>query len=126
MAKKIFSPEGVTVVGPYSPAVEAGGLIFFSGQIPIDSATGKIVEGDIKAQAQQCLTNLSKLLSAASVSSDDIVKSTVYLTDIKDFATVNEVYGSFFHSPYPARTAIAVSALPLGANVEIEVVAVKP
>lgn len=123
MTKKTFSPEGVTVVGPYSPVVEANGLIFFSGQIPIDSSTGKIIEGDIKAQAQQCLSNLSKLLSAAGINSDSVVKSTVYLTDIKDFAAVNEVYGEFFKEPYPARTAIAVSALPLGAGVEIEVVA---
>lgn len=123
MTKKIFLPEGITVVGPYSPAVEANGLIFFSGQIPIDSDTGKIVEGDIKIQTQQCLNNLSKLLFAAGVNADNIVKSTVYLTDIKNFAAVNEVYGDFFDEPYPARTAIAVSALPLGADVEIEVVA---
>lgn len=125
MTKKTFLPEGISVVGPYSPAVEANGLIFFSGQIPIDSFTGKIVDGDIKVQAQQCLNNLSKLLEAVGVNSDNIVKSTVYLTDIKDFTAVNEVYGSFFKAPYPARTAIAVSALPLGANVEIEVIASK-
>lgn len=123
MVKKTFAPEGVAVVGPYSPAVEAGDLIYFSGQIPIDASTGKIVEGDIKIQSQQCFNNLSKLLNAASVSSDDVVKVTVYLTDISDFAAVNEVYGNYFNSPYPARTAIAVVALPLGAKIEIDVIA---
>ena len=125
MTKKTYTPEGTAVVGPYSPAVEAGNLIYFSGQIPIDSATGKIVEGDIKVQTQQCLKNLANLLSAAGVTSDDIVKTTVYLTNIEDFKAVNEVYGEFFEAPYPARTAIAVVALPLGAKVEIEVIALR-
>lgn len=123
MTKKIFVPEGTAVVGPYSPAVEAGGLVYFSGQIPIDSATGKIIEGDIKAQTLQCLKNLTVVLKAASVSSDDVVKTTVYLTDMKDYAVVNEVYGEYFKAPYPARTAIAVVALPLGSKVEIDVIA---
>lgn len=125
MVKKIFTPEGSVTVGPYSPAVEAGELIYFSGQIPIDSSTGKIINGDIKVQAEQCLKNLSKLLDAANVTFDDIVKTTVYLTNIEDFASVNEVYATFFNQPYPARTAIAVAALPLGAGVEIEVIAKK-
>lgn len=125
MVKKTFAPEGTVVVGPYSPAVEAGELIYFSGQIPIDSSTGKIIDGDIKAQTEQCLKNLSKLLTAASVTSDDVVKTTVYLTDIGDFSAVNEVYGEYFKSPYPARTAIAVVALPLNAKIEIEVIAKK-
>lgn len=125
MTKKTYIPEGTTVVGPYSPAVDAGELIYFSGQIPIDSATGKIIEGDIKVQTQQCLKNLSKVLKAAGVTSDDVVKTTVYLTDMKDYALVNEVYGEYFNAPYPARTAIAVCALPLGSNVEIEVIAKK-
>lgn len=127
MAKKTFTPEGTVVVGPYSPAVEtgdsAGSLVYFSGQIPIDSKTGKIVEGDVKVQTLQCLKNLSAVLEAAGVSSDDVVKTTVYLTDMKDYAVVNEVYGEYFKAPYPARTAIAVCALPLGCNVEIEVIA---
>lgn len=122
MSKKSFVPEGAVVVGPYSPAIEAGGFVYISGQIPITSE-GKIVEGDIKAQAKQCFKNLSAILNAANLNSDDIVKATVYLTDIKDFAAVNEVYGEFFKAPYPARTAIAICALPLGANVEIEVIA---
>lgn len=123
MSKKVYKPEGAAIVGPYSPAVEANGFIYFSGQIPIDSASGKIIEGDIKAQTMQCFKNLSKILSAAGVSSDDVVKTTVYLTDINDFSVVNQVYGGYFKDPYPARTAIAVKALPLGANVEIEVIA---
>lgn len=123
MTKKAFIPEGTKVVGPYSPAIEAGDLIYFSGQIPIDSATGKIIEGDIKAQTEQCLKNLSVVLDAAGVNSDDVVKTTVYLTDMSDYAVVNEVYGKYFKAPYPARTAIAVAALPLGSKVEIEVIA---
>lgn len=123
MTKKTFVPEGTVVVGPYSPAVEADGFVYFSGQIPIDSATGKIIEGDIKAQALQCLKNLSVVLKAACVSSDDVVKTTIYLTDMNDYASINEVYGEYFKSPYPARTAIAVSALPLGSKVEIDVIA---
>ena len=123
MSKKVFIPEGAKIVGPYSPAVESNGLIFFSGQIPIDPSSGKIIEGDIKNQTIQCLKNLTTVLRAASVSVDDIIKTTVYLTDMNDYAKVNEVYGEYFKSPYPARTAIAVCALPLGSKVEIEVVA---
>ena len=123
MTKKTFIPEGTVVVGPYSPAVEAGGLVYFSGQIPIDAATGKIIDGDTKAQTLQCLKNLTNVLKAASVSSDDIIKTTVYLTDMGDYVAVNEVYGEYFKAPYPARTAIAVCALPLGSKVEIEVIA---
>lgn len=123
MIKKVFAPKDVVIVGPYSPAVEAGNFVYFSGQIPLDSSTGKLVEGDISAQATQCLKNLLNVLSAAGLTIDNVVKSTVYLTDMKDFAAVNEVYAKFFNSPYPARTAIGVVSLPLGANVEIEVIA---
>lgn len=123
MTKKTYVPKGAVIVGPYSPAVEANGFVYFSGQIPIDSATGKIVEGDIKVQTEQCLKNLTSVLNAAEVSADDILKTTVYLIDMKDYAVVNEVYGNYFKAPYPARTAIAVVALPLGAKVEIEVLA---
>ncbi|MEI8377064.1 MAG: Rid family detoxifying hydrolase [bacterium] len=123
MAKKVFIPEGVTIVGPYSPAVEAGNLVYFSGQIPI--ADGKIVEGDIKAQMEQCLKNLSSVLKSANLRTDDIVKATIYLTDMNDYAAVNEVYAEYFKAPYPARTAICVAALPLGSKVEVEVIAQK-
>lgn len=125
MIKKVFVPKDVVVVGPYSPAVEAGNLIYFSGQIPLDSKTGKLVEGDISVQAEQCFKNLLNVLSAVNMTTDNIVKSTVYLTDMKNFAAVNEVYAKFFNSPYPARTAIGVASLPLGATVEIEVIAQK-
>ena len=125
MSKKAFIPEGAVIVGPYSPAVEAGDLIFVSGQVPVDSQTGKIVEGDIQDQVRQCFVNLKKVLDTAGVNFDNIVKSTVYLTDIADFKSVNEVYAQYFSAPYPARTAIAVAALPLGANVEIEVIVKK-
>lgn len=123
MTKKVFIPEGAKIVGPYSPAVEAGDLIYFSGQIPIDSTTGKIIEGDIKAQTEQCLKNLSVVLKAADASPNDIVKTTVYLIDMSDYAAVNEIYGEYFKAPYPARTAIAVAALPLNSKIEIEVIA---
>lgn len=123
MTKKIFAPKGAAIVGPYSPAVEAGELIYFSGQIPIDPSTGKITEGDIKIQTQQCLKNLSAVLEAAGVNPDSVVKTTIYLTDMNDYAAINEIYGQYFQAPYPARTAIAVCALPLASKVEIEVIA---
>lgn len=123
MTKKTFSPQDVKVVGPYSPAVETDGFIYCSGQIPIDYTTGKIIDSDIKSQTKQCLKNLSQLLETIGITSDNIIKTTVYLTDINDFAAMNEIYGEYFNPPYPARTAIAVSALPLGSNVEIEVIA---
>lgn len=123
MTKKTFAPEGAVIVGPYSPAVEAGDLIFFSGQIPILSSTGKLIEGDTKIQTEQCFKNLTAVLDAAGVTSDEIVKTTVYLTDMGDYKSVNEVYGKFFNAPYPARTAIEVAALPLGAKIEIEAIA---
>lgn len=123
MTKKTFSPEGTTPVGPYSPAVESNGFIFFSGQIPMDYAEGKIVEGGIQAQTEQCLKNLADLLKAADITSNDIVKTTIYLTDMNDYAIVNKIYGDFLKSPYPARTAVAVAALPLGVKVEIEAIA---
>ena len=118
-------PKDAKVIGPYSPAIETDGFIFCSGQIPIDSATGQIVEGGIEEQIKQCLKNLTNLLEAAGVKAKDVVKSTVYLTDMNDFAKMNAIYGEYFIEPYPARTAIAVSALPMGANVEIEVIAKK-
>lgn len=123
MVKKNYTPEGTTPVGPYSPAIESNGFIFFSGQIPMDYAEGKIVEGDIQTQTEQCLKNLADLLKAANVTSNDIVKTTIYLTDMNDYAVVNKIYGEFFKAPYPARTAIAVAALPLGVKVEIEAIA---
>lgn len=123
MAKKVFTPEDIVVVGPYSPAVEVCDLVYFSGQIPLDPQTGKIVEGDISSQAEQCCKNLVHVLKATGLTTDNVVKSTVFLTDMGNFAPVNEVYAKYFNSPYPARSAIGVAALPLGCGVEIEVIA---
>lgn len=120
-----IKPKDAKVVGPYSPAIEISGFVFCSGQIPIDSETGKIVEGGIEEQTKQCLKNLTNLLQAAEITSKNIVKTTVYLTDMNDFAKMNAVYGEYFIEPYPARSTIQVSALPMGANVEIEVIAKK-
>lgn len=119
MEKKALIPEGVSVVGPYSPAVEIGDFVYCSGQIPIDASTGKIVEGDISIQAEQCFKNLVKLLSSIGLTTDNVVKSTVFLTDMKNFAPVNEIYAKYFNAPYPARSAIGVASLPLGSQVEI-------
>lgn len=123
MTKKVFIPEGTIVVGPYSPAVEVGNLVYFSGQIPIDTKTGKLIEGNIELQTEQCLKNLISVLSAADLNTANVVKSTIYLTDMADYAVVNKLYAEYFNAPYPARTAIAVAALPLGSRVEIEVIA---
>ncbi|MEM6529788.1 MAG: RidA family protein [Chloroflexota bacterium] len=110
-------------VGPYSQGVTANGFIFTAGQVPLDPATGKLVEGDIQVQARQSLTNVQAILEAAGTSMANVVKATVFLADIGDFAAVNEVYAEFFEEPYPARSALEVANLPLGAQVEIEVVA---
>jgi 2-iminobutanoate/2-iminopropanoate deaminase len=112
-------------IGPYSQAVKAtgGAMLFCSGQIPVDPATGLIVEGDASAQARRVMENLKAVIEAAGLGMEDIVKTTIYLADMASFAAVNEVYGSFFHDDFPARSTVEVSALPRGALVEIEVVA---
>jgi 2-iminobutanoate/2-iminopropanoate deaminase len=109
-------------VGPFSPAVRSGDFLFFSGQIGQDPATGKLAEGGVEAEARQLFRNLAALLEAASKGFDDVVKANVYLTDIGDFAAINAIYGDAFEAPFPARTTIAVAALPLGAAIEIELV----
>jgi 2-iminobutanoate/2-iminopropanoate deaminase len=125
MTRTAYSAEGAVAVGPYSHAVDAGQTIFFSGQTPIDPATGELVKGNIAKQTEQCFCNLFQVLQAAGLTSDDIVKVTVFLTDMADFKAMNEVYAKQFQVPYPARTTIGVAALPLGANVEIEMIARK-
>ncbi len=120
--KAITTPKG-KVIGPYSMAIEAGDLVFVSGQIPLDAATGKLVDGDVSAQARQSLENLRAILEAAGLSFGHVVKTTIFLTSMADFAAVNEVYKTFVGEPYPARSTIAVAALPMGAKVEIEMVA---
>lgn len=123
MARKAFSAEGAISVGPYSHAVKAGETVYLSGQTPIDSATGKLAEGGIKAQTEQCFKNLFNVLKAAGLTPDDVQKVNVYLTDMKNFSEMNEVYEKQFMAPYPARTTIGVAALPLGADIEIEMIA---
>jgi 2-iminobutanoate/2-iminopropanoate deaminase len=123
MPKKAITTPKAKAIGPYSAAVESGDLVFVSGQIPLDSGTGKLVEGDIAAQARQSLENLKTILGAAGLSFAHVVKTTIFLTSMGDFAAVNEVYKSFVGEPYPARSTIAVAALPMGAKVEIEMIA---
>jgi len=122
---KAYTAEGAVSVGPYSHAVDEGNLVFLSGQTPIDSATGKLVEGDISAQTLQCFKNLFNVLKAANLTPNHVVKVNVFLTDMGNFAAMNEVYKTQFDQPYPARTTIGVAALPLGAQVEIEMIARK-
>ena len=107
-------------VGPFSPAVPSGDFIFFSGQVGQDPATGKLVEGGVEAEARQLFSNLHTLLEAADKGFADVVKANVYLTDMGDFSAVNAIYAKQFAAPYPARTTVAVAALPLGARIEIE------
>ena len=123
MSRKSFTAAGATAVGPYSHAVEAGDLVFLSGQTPLDSATGKLAEGDIAAQTEQCFKNLFAVLASAGLSEADVVKANVFLTDMGNFAAMNQVYATKFSAPYPARSTVAVAGLPLGAQVEIELVA---
>ncbi|MDE6444305.1 MAG: RidA family protein [Muribaculaceae bacterium] len=123
MAKScIHSPEAPAAIGPYSQAIKAGNLIFVSGQLPIDAATGEM-PSDIKAQTKQSIKNIQAILAEAGASLDNVLKSTVYLADMELFSAMNEVYAEFFNSPFPARAAFAVKELPKKALVEIEVVA---
>ena len=118
----ITSPELASPVGPFSQAVEAGGFIFFSGQVGQDPTTGKLVTGGIAAETERVFQNLSALLKAAGKSFDDVVRVGVFLTSMSDYVALNGVYARHFRPPFPARTAIAVAALPLGACVEIDCV----
>ena len=123
MPRKAITAPKASAVGPYSHGIDSEGLVFLSGQTPIDPATGKIVEGDIIAQAQQSFNNLFGVLQAGGLSPDDVQKVNVFLTDMNDFSSMNEVYKKQFSEPYPARTTIGVAALPLGARIEIEMIA---
>ena len=124
--KSIHTNQAPAAIGPYSQAIEANGMIFASGQIPIDPATGQFVEGGIQEQTRQALTNTRNILQAAGTDMENVIKTTVYLSDIHNFAAMNEVYAQFFTEPFPARSAVAVKDLPKGALVEIEVLAIKP
>ena len=124
--KPISTSNASAAIGPYSQAVDSGaGLVFLSGQLPIDPATGAFPEGGIQAPTRQSLRNVQAILSAAGLSLAHVVKTTVFLSDMADFAAMNEVYATFFAEPFPARSAVAVKALPKGALVEIECIAAK-
>ena len=123
MSRTVYYAKGTTASGPYSHAVDAGELVYFSGQTAMNSVSTEDVTGDIQAQTKQCFRNLFEVMEAANLTSDDVVKVNVYLTDMKHFAAMNEVYAAQFAEPYPARTCVAVLGLPLGADVEIEMIA---
>jgi 2-iminobutanoate/2-iminopropanoate deaminase len=123
MKKVISTTKAPAAIGPYSQAIRVGNLVYTSGQIPIDPATGNFVDGGIKEQTRQSLTNVKAILVEAGLSMADVVKTTVFMADMNDFADMNSVYAEFFAEPYPARSAVAVKTLPKGALVEIEVVA---
>lgn len=123
--KSLHTEKAPAAIGPYSQAIETCGFVFASGQIPLNPVTGVIVEGGIKEQTRQALTNAAAVMEAAGLSLADVVKTTVYLADMDDFAAMNEVYASFFSQPYPARSAVAVKTLPKGALVEVECIAAK-
>ncbi len=121
--KQISTRKAPAAIGPYSQAISHGGIVFVSGQLPIDPATGAFPEGGIEAQTRQSLTNIKSILEAAGSGMDKVLKTTVLLADMGDFAAMNGVYSEFFTEPYPARCAFAVKTLPKGAHVEIECIA---
>lgn len=119
----VATDKAPQAIGPYSQAVKAGNLLFVSGQVPIDPATGQLIEGDIQTQTHRVMRNLTAILDAAGASMDHVVRCTVYLADMDDFAAMNEVYGSYFTQPAPARATIQAVRLPKDARVEIDVIA---
>lgn len=123
--KAISTKNAPAAIGPYSQAIETGGMVFASGQLPIDPNTGAFPEGGIKEQTRQSILNAKAILEEAGCSLSNVVKTTVLLSDIADFAAMNEVYASFFSEPFPARSAFAVRDLPKGALIEIEMIAAK-
>ena len=123
MKHAISSPGGPKAIGPYSPALRAGPFVFISGQVPFDPTTGALVEGDIGQQTGRVLENIGALLSASGLSYAHVVRTTVFLADMNDFAAMNAVYGSYFAEPYPARSTIQASRLPRDARIEIDAIA---
>ena len=121
--KAISTKKAPAAIGPYSQAIQVGNLVYTSGQIPIDPATGMFVDGGIKEQTRQSLTNVRAILEEVGLTMNNVVKTTVFMADMSDFADMNSVYAGFFTEPYPARSAVAVKTLPKGALVEIEVIA---
>lgn len=125
MSRIAFNANGAAAVGPYSHAVEANGFVHLSGQTPLDPATGRLLDGDVGAQTAQCFRNLFAVLAEAGLGADDVVSCAVYLTDMNDFAAMNAVYQRQFAQPFPARTTIGVASLPLGARIEIGLIAAR-
>jgi 2-iminobutanoate/2-iminopropanoate deaminase len=125
MKTTVTAADAPAAIGPYSQAVACGTLIFLSGQIGLDPASGELVEGGTEAETEQVLRNLSAILATDNLTLDTIVRTTIYLVDLGDFARVNEIYGRHFHAPYPARATVGVAALPRGARVEIDAIAMK-
>ena len=123
MKQAVSSPDAPKAIGPYSPAIRAGQLLFVSGQVPIDPATGQMIDGDIAAQTRRVFENISALLTAGGRSFADVARTTVFLADMNDFVAMNEVYGQYFSEPYPARATVQVARLPKDARVEIDVIA---
>lgn len=123
--KAINTEKAPKAIGPYSQAIEAGGMVFVSGQLPIDPATGVFAEGGVKEQTRQSLTNAKHILEESGTDLAHVVKTTVFLSDMDNFAAMNEVYAEFFNTPFPARSAVAVKTLPKNALVEVECIAVK-
>jgi len=124
MLERVETPNAPEAIGPYSQAIKANGMMFLSGQIPLDPQTAAMITGHITAQTKRVMENLRAVLEAEDLTFANVVKTTIYLTDLADFAKVNEIYGSYFESDPPARATVQVAALPKGANVEIEAVAV--
>lgn len=125
MKKVIFTENAPAAIGPYSQAIEANGMVFLSGQLPVDPTSGEFAPGGVKEQTEQSFKNIKSILEQAGLSLNHIVKTTVFLSDMKDFADMNAVYATYFESDFPARSAVAVKALPKGALVEIECIAVR-
>jgi len=125
MKKIILTQNAPAPIGPYSQAVESGNFLFCSGQIAIDPASGQVLTGDLKIQTEQVMKNIDAVLKAGGLSFRHVIKTTIYLTNMADFTTVNEIYGKYFPEQPPARSTVAVAGLPKGVNVEIEVLAAK-
>ena len=123
MREAISTAEATQAIGPYSQAITTGSLLFVSGQIALDPATGQVIEGDVAAQTRRVMENLAAILRAAGLGFDHVVRTTVYMADLAEFGAMNEVYGQFFHSPAPARSTVQAARLPRDARVEIDVIA---
>jgi len=123
MKEAVFSPDAPKAIGPYSQAIRAGQLLFVSGQVPLDPATGQLVAGNIETQTRRVFDNLAAVLKAGGRSFADVVRTTVFLADMNDFTAVNDVYGTYFSAPYPARATVQVARLPKDARVEIDLIA---